>query len=293
MLILSKLPGILLLVLATASSAWAADSRALAAVSAVAEAERNFARAAVAHGIRDSFLQNFADDGVVFAPAPTKAKAFYKKYEDKGRRLIWQPVFATASNSGDLGLTTGPWELKKSATDETSLAFGQFVSVWKKQADNSWRVIVDVGIDHPQPPGPPGDLQLSPPNEPLGKADAKMQRDAFEKAEQTFHDALKVDAGAALLEAGGDDMRVFRDNAFPTVGKPAAKLLAGSDHAKTTRINSGGGISGSGDLAYRYGAYSSEQPGGNERGYYLILWSVDLKGTWKILIDLQKKAEAK
>lgn len=293
MLILSKPLRILLLLLAIAPVAGAAESSAPAAVSAVAEAERNFARAAVGHGIRDSFLQNFADDGVVFSPAPTNARAFYAKYDDKGRRLIWQPVFATVSNSGDLGFTTGPWELKKSATDETALAFGQFVSVWKKQADNSWKVMVDVGIDHPQPPGPPGEVQLSPPNEMLRSADAKAQGNALEKAEQTFHDALKADAGAALLEAGGDDMRVLRDNTLPAVGKPAAKLMADSDHGRTTRVNSGRGMSASGDLAYRYGSYSSERTGGNERGYYLTLWNVDRKGAWKILIDLQTKVEAK
>jgi hypothetical protein len=76
-------------------------------------------------------------------------------------------------------------------------------------------------------------------------------------------------------------------------GKPAAKLMAGFDQGKTARVNSGGGMSASGDLAYRYGSCSSERTVGHERGYYLTLWNVDLKGAWKILIDLQTKVEAK
>lgn len=293
MLILSKLVGTLWLVLAAAPIGWAADGSVPASAGAVAEAERNFAHAALTHGVRESFLQNFADDGVVFSPAPTNAKAFYTKYEDKGRRLIWQPIFATVSHSGDLGFTTGPWELRKSATDETPLAFGQFLSVWKKQADNSWKVIVDVGIEHPKPTAPPGELQLSPPNEALRKTETKTMKSALEKAETTFQEALKVDAGAALLEAGGDDMRVLRENTFPAVGKPAAQLRAASDHGRTTLVNSGDGMSASGDLAYGYGSYSTARTSGNEHGYYLTLWKAGLQGKWEILIDLQTKLETK
>jgi ketosteroid isomerase-like protein len=288
--ILSKLLTISALLLAAATGS--AQTSTMATVNSLADAERNFARAGVERGIRESFLQNFAEDGIIFAPGPTNAKAFYTKYEDNGRRLFWQPMFAVVSSEADLGFTTGPWELKKSAADDTSLAFGQFVSVWKKQPDKSWKVLVDVGIDHPQPSGPPGEIQLFPPNDTLQNgADAKVQRSAFDKTEQKLNDSLKIDAGAALLEAGGDDLRIFRDNSFPAVGKAAAQLLLGADHAKVTRVNLAGGMSASGDLAYRYGSYTAANA--SQRGYYLTLWNVDLSGNWKVVIDLQKKVEAK
>ena len=253
------------------------------ALQSVVEAEKAFARAGVERGIRESFLQFFADDSIIFAPEPKDAKKFYTSYEEKGRKLIWQPIFATIANSGELGLTTGPWEMQKSKTDGTPIAYGHFVSIWKKQADNSWKVVLDVGIDHPQPPKP-GEVQLSLPNaSPSGESELAKKEELFEKT-------LKSDAGAAVLGSASPDIRVYRNGSFPAVGKDAANAILASDHGKMTRKNSGGGISKSGDLAYRYGSYSGEGGNAVEPGYYLTIWQADRSGDWKIILDLAKKA---
>ena len=55
-----------------------------------------------------------------------------------------------------------------------------------------------------------------------------------------------------------------------------------------TRSIFGGTMSTSGDLAYRYGSYSSERENVSERGYFLSIWKVDSKRDWKLLLDLQK-----
>jgi ketosteroid isomerase-like protein len=263
------------------------------AARAVADAEINFARTGLERGIRESFLQFFADDSIIFAPEPKNGKKFYRDYDDKGRKLIWQPIFATAAISGDVGVTTGPWEMQKSATDKTPIAFGEFISIWKKQRDNSWKVIVDVGIDHAQPADAPGEIQLAPPNEALRNTDVDLARAALEKAEETFAVTLKEGAGSAVLAAASNDIRVFRENSFPGVGKATAKLMLSSDNGKMTRKTSGSGMSAAGDLAYRYGSYSSERANVIETGYFLLIWKAEAKEDWKILVDLQKKTPEK
>jgi ketosteroid isomerase-like protein len=268
----------------------AEEHTSLQALRALMATENNFSRASVEHGIRDSFLQFFADDSIIFAPEPKNGKKFYANYEDKGRKLIWQPIFATIANSADLGVTTGPWEMKKSASDDTPIAFGQFVSIWKKQLDKSWKVIVDVGMDNPQPKKPPGEVRLSPPNEMLQSEDVDLSRRALENAEIAFAEALTEDEGGAIVTWASNDIRVFRENAFPAVGKTTAKLLLNSDTAKMMRTSSGGGMSASADLAYRYGAYSADQTNVTERGYFLSIWKAERNGAWKIIVDLQKKA---
>ena len=180
----------------------AEEHTSLQALRALVATENNFSRASVEHGIRDSFLQFFADDSIIFAPEPKDGKKFYATYEDKGRKLVWRPIFATIANSADLGVTTGPWEIKSSANDGTPIAFGQFVSIWKRQPDKSWKVIVDVGIDNPQPKKPPGEIQLSPPNEALQSEDADLARRALENAGSAFAKALTEDAKAARLSHG-------------------------------------------------------------------------------------------
>jgi len=262
----------------------------LQALRALVATENNFSHASVEHGIRDSFLQFFADDSIIFAPEPKNGKKFYANYEDKGRKLIWQPIFATIANSADLGVTTGPWEMKSSASDDTSVAFGQFVSIWKRQPEKSWKVIVDVGIDNPQAEKPPGEAELSPPNEVLQSEDVDLARRALENAEIAFAKALTEDEGGAIVTWASNDIRVFRENAFPVVGKTAAKLMLNSDTAKMMRASSGGGMSASADLAYRYGAYSADRMNVTERGYFLSIWKAERDGAWKIIVDLQKKA---
>jgi len=65
------------------------ENASLQALRALVATENNFSRASVEHGIRDSFLQFFADDSIIFAPEPKNGKKFYTNYEDKGRRLSW------------------------------------------------------------------------------------------------------------------------------------------------------------------------------------------------------------
>jgi ketosteroid isomerase-like protein len=179
-------------------------------LSALVEAERTFAEAAAEYGIRDGFLQFLANDSVIFDPAPTNGKKLYAAYDDKGKRLIWQPIFAAISRAGDLGLTTGPWEFKKVGNGDTPVAFGQFVSIWKKQRDNSWKVAVDLGIDNPQPNDPPGEVQLLPAES--GELGGDVARRSLEQALKSFADEAKTDSGAAVISAGSNDLRVFREN---------------------------------------------------------------------------------
>jgi len=73
---------------------------------------------------------------------------------DKKPLLAWQPSFAGMAESGDMGFTTGPWEFKGDVKDEKPSGYGHFMTVWKKQADGSWKFVVDLGISHPQSGGP-------------------------------------------------------------------------------------------------------------------------------------------
>jgi ketosteroid isomerase-like protein len=257
------------------------------------DSERAFAQTSVEHGIRNSFLQFFADDGVIFTPGPTNGKKFYANYDNKGRQLNWRPIFATVASAGDLGLSTGPWEMKKSPTDAKPFAFGDFVSIWKKQPDNSWKVMVDLGIDHPAPSEPPGDVQLFRPSDQPGVLDLDLVRRDLEKAEKALAQALAKDAGAAMAAFAADNVRLYRENAFPAVGKTVAGRMLASDHGKMTRQTSGAGMSASGDLAYRYGSYASERADGNEQGYFLSVWILDSHRGWQIIADVQKREEKK
>jgi hypothetical protein len=50
----------------------------------------------------------------------------------------------------------------------------------------------------------------------------------------------------------------------------------------------GGDMSGSADLAYAYGKYSSVRDKETEQGHYLHIWQTDPAGAWKLVLDWQQ-----
>ncbi|SRR5581483_7719318 len=252
------------------------------------DAEKSFAQTSLDRGIHDSFLKFFADDCVMFAPGPTNGKKIFEKFKDEDRKLFWQPAFAAIAKSGDFGITTGPWEMRRS---EKPVGFGQFVSVWKKQNDGNWKVIFDTGIDNPQPKQSPGDVEILRPNDREVHVD--LAQSAFDHADESLRNTIKEGAGSALIVVAADPIRVLRDDVSPAIGKPAARLMLNADQSKMTRNNEGGGMSASGDLAYKYGSYSAERGNVTERGHFLTIWRAESDDDWRVIVDLQKKEPEK
>jgi ketosteroid isomerase-like protein len=66
--------------------------------------------------------------------------------------LTWKPSYASASSSGDLGYTWGRYEYRdKSADGRVIVQTGTYVTVWRRQADGAWKVVLDGGTPDPKP----------------------------------------------------------------------------------------------------------------------------------------------
>jgi ketosteroid isomerase-like protein len=286
MVILSNLPRFLCALVATAATADCADRNSLA-IQSLVQTERNFAQAAADSGIRASFLHYFADVCVVFTSEPTDGKKLYRAYRDKGERLNWEPIFATISRDGDLGCTTGPWTFKKSASDEQPSDFGEFVSIWKVQPNKEWKVVLDLGIDHSGPARNNSALDLLRPElaSPPPRTDS---RENLKAAQAALHHALQSGNSDAIMAAAHEKMRLLRSDSEPAIGKAAAKNFLESNLAKVTRRTIAGEMSRSGDFAYEYGSYSAaSEPA--ELGHFLSVWALDRTGSWKLVLDVQRK----
>ena len=119
---------------------------------AVMAADRAFDKETAARGV-DGWVDWFAEDGTMF-PSTGKAvgheairEAMASTFAVPGNRLTWRPISAEVSASGDLAYTIGRWEML--VTDdsgmEKSAGTGNYVTIWRKQADGSWKVAVDIG----------------------------------------------------------------------------------------------------------------------------------------------------
>ena len=66
--------------------------------------------------------------------------------------LTWSPVKVGVAKSNDLGYTIGDWQMHtKTARGTDTLLYGNYLSVWKKQPDGSWKYVSDAGSNTPDP----------------------------------------------------------------------------------------------------------------------------------------------
>ena len=70
------------------------------ALQSLVDAERGFSRMSVEQGMKDAFLGNLADDGVVFQPLPVNGRRVWEARAKSPATLIWEPAFAEVSAAG-------------------------------------------------------------------------------------------------------------------------------------------------------------------------------------------------
>ena len=118
--------------------------------------EAEFAADAAQHG-HDAFLHYFAEDGVELDDGGgIVSKDDMRKQPAwvEGTSLTWTPVHADMAASGDLGYTYGTYILKhKDKSGKMVTDYGKYTSIWKKQKDGTWKVVVDMGNSSPAPKG--------------------------------------------------------------------------------------------------------------------------------------------
>jgi ketosteroid isomerase-like protein len=255
------------------------------ALGSLIASEKAYAKLAGEKGFREASISVFADDAVIFAPTAVNGKKFWREAKENPT-LRWRPTFASISQSGELGYTTGPWESSKASDVNKPDAFGHFVTIWRKNKDGVWKVALDVGLNHPQPQGAGTEISTYVPGSPIPHSESANTD--LEKAQRSFTESLKEDEADAIVDNASDDIRVYRNGQLPAVGKKAVEKMLAEDDAKTTRAPSGTGIANPVDLVYEYGEYTKNRDKINEHGIYLCIWRLESNGAWKVALDLQK-----
>ena len=252
------------------------------------ENETKFVAQGQEEGARAASLAFLAEDAIMFEPGPVNAKKTWSARTEDALSLKWEPAFAAMARSGDLGFTTGPAEWRKNKEDEKPLGYGQYISIWKKQKDGSWKVVLDVGGSVPSRQKVEGLPELSISETPASpKPEAESAARRLRKAEQWFTETAKTDSTAALVGSSSETIRVHRDGVFPALGREPAGLMLSVRRGKLTRERLGGDMSAAGDLAYSYGKYTLVRTQNTERGHYLQIWQTDAAGAWKLVLDYE------
>ncbi|HVN58400.1 MAG TPA: nuclear transport factor 2 family protein [Bacteroidales bacterium] len=113
------------------------------------KADRDFSTLSAREGMHRAFLAFIADSGVILRPGswPLKGRntmeGLYSKSSDSSFVLTWEPLSEKIAESGDLGYTFGIWKSRVKSSGEESE--GTYVTIWGKQADGSWKFLLDTG----------------------------------------------------------------------------------------------------------------------------------------------------
>jgi len=121
------------------------------------ELERKFA-AAVAEGGGKAFASFFDKDGITLAnkQAPLigqTAIAAHATWSPTAYQLTWTPEGGEMSPTGDMGYTWGHYEGRSgSNTANAAVQRGRYMTVWKKEPDGTWKVVLDSSNEDPPEP---------------------------------------------------------------------------------------------------------------------------------------------
>jgi ketosteroid isomerase-like protein len=261
----------------------------------LADAERAFAKLSLAKGVAHSFHENFAEDGIGFNPRPVKVKAEMAKRPpldpSKPRATLdWYPVLSDLAASGEMGFNLGPSLLTPPpGDDKRQPRHGYFFSVWKRQADGKFKVVLDIGSDTKGPMAGDSPEAWRPVRIESWTAPANV---SIEKENATLReqDAVlsaaigKRGAAEAYADVLASDFRVFDNTFAPAVDKAgvAAHVTSIGARANRTFTPQHAEVARSADVGYSWGSYAAS----TEKGHYAHYWRKDARGRWRLVVEI-------
>ncbi len=164
--------------------------------------------------------------------------------------------------------------------------YSNYTSVWKRQRDGSFKVVMDVGINTPGPVSfAPGFTRAPQANRftgdyddttpPLGTADGLLNAELRRDQARAYRPNLTASA------------RLHRQNTMPIVGDKRILQWLATQPAFTTADTRFTEAARSGDLGYTWGTYSTKGArGAAAGGFYVRVWVRERNGQWKLALDV-------
>lgn len=244
------------------------------------ENENNFARAATEKSVKQAFLDFLADDSIMFVPQKIDGKTYWNSRPVTKSSLVWYPVFADVSSNGALGYTTGHAEFRPDGATGEKVFYSDFATIWRKQADGSWKAALDVGISHDKLPTE--DKNWTSPKDAETNA-GEIKIPASDSVNNFFDLATTKNLKTAYKLYAADYVRFLREGKFPIIGKQNALKEVGKDKIKFGKNMT---LQTAGDLGYVVTSY--ELRNGDkltEQGNIVQFWK-SINGKWQIVLDV-------
>ncbi|CAN5351108.1 hypothetical protein BH09BAC6_BH09BAC6_11520 [soil metagenome] len=245
-------------------------------------AEKGFAKYAADHNTRDAFVKYLSDSAIVFGSgSPAYGRPRWQARKPDSTLLSWYPSFAAIASSGEMGCTSGPWEFRSKKTDAEAAGFGHFATIWQKQANGQWLVMLDIGIQHEKQGG----------KEPEATADGTIPSkqaapaQGLEAIENEFIAGENAKGITVFKDYIAGNAEICRPGQFPEISLQNIKTPPANSTLKYIYSMMKSAVSRSADFGYAYGKVSFTADSQMVNGNYLRVWKRE-KGKWKIILDV-------
>jgi hypothetical protein len=256
-------------------------------VNTVIEADKNFNKLLEHRGIKGGFLAVADPEGIVFKPDAVNITTFYNNIDKQPGTLAMTPNFARISVNGDLAFTAGPY-LYQNGNDDTDKVFGDYVSIWRADADNKMKLLINLGIQHPEAEqealtdfkNPDPNKQVAPTKDPFSGKRVILATDNL------FNHSLTLSALAAYKEFLSPEGRYYFPGFEQIIGQDKIMKFIDNEGISIVAETTNAGRSTSNDLAYTYGKARIKKGEILSNYNYVRIWEIDANHKWDILLEV-------
>jgi hypothetical protein len=256
-------------------------------VNAVIDAEKNFDKIVERKGIKEGFLVVADPAGIVFKPDAVNITDFYTNIDKQAGSLTWHPNFARISVNGDLAFTAGPY-VYQYGNNDTDKVFGDYVSIWHADADNKLRLLINLGIQHPEIEqealtdfkNPDSAKRVAPSKDPFSGKKVIMATDNL------FNHSLSISTLASYKEFLSPEGRYYFPGFEPMIGQDKIMKFINNEGITISAETTNAGRSTSNDLAYTYGKARIKKGDIVSNYNYVRIWEIDASHKWNILLEV-------
>jgi ketosteroid isomerase-like protein len=259
------------------------------ALAKMADAERAFAKRAQEVSVREAFIEFFADESVAFEPDPAPAREGLRKQTQQppaGFQLLWEPRLGDIAASGDLGYLTGPSE---TIVPGRPTRYGNYFSVWKRQPNGDYRVILDVGGNTPEKASyAPGFTRATAVPTWKGKESKATSEASLSAADKSLSAAIATKGAATAYAAVMSPQVHFQRMGYQPVPTREGAAEWFNAHVKAWSTEPmKAETAASGDLGYTWGKYHvTPAERAASTGYYVRVWTRKADGTWQLVAEV-------
>jgi ketosteroid isomerase-like protein len=255
----------------------------------MADTERAFAKRAQEVTVREAFIEFFADESVGFEPEPTPARESLRKQtrpQPAGFQLLWEPRVGDIAASEDLGYLTGPSE---TIVPGQPPRYGNYFSVWKRQPDGEYRVILDVGGGTPEKATYlPGFTRARSVATWKGAEPKTRSEASLLEADKAVGSAVaSKGAGAAYSGVMHPDVHFQRPGFQPMTSRSAAVDWFTTNVKAWSTEPMKAETGAAGDLGYTWGKFNiTPMDRAAYSGYYVRVWTRQAEGAWQMVAEV-------